>query len=401
MIKASLFLCCAIVSLASSVHAQISDGFVKIGIMNDQSGPLSSISGPGSVTAARMAVDDFGGKVLGAPIDIVVADHQNKTDVGSTIARTWFDVNGVDVIADIANSGVSLAVQEIGRAKSKVILHVGSGTDRLYGSDCSETGFMWLYDSYAVAQALVGSLSGDAKSTWFFISADYAASKALETQLTPLIEAKGGKVLGVVRHPLGSMDFASYLLQAQSSGAAYIALLNTGADTSNTIKQAGEFGLTQSGQSLVGTTIYLQTVHGLGLATAKGLKFITSFYWDRTPETRAFAQRFKQISGTMPSQVHAGVYSATLAYLRAVEKAGTDEGKAVSAKLKEAPVQDFFAEGASVRADGRLMNDNFLVEVKQPEESKGDWDYYKILKRMKAADVIRPLDAGGCPLVAK
>lgn len=386
----------------TSAGAQMSDNVVRIGVLNDQSGPLSGYSGPGSVIAARMAVEDFGGTVNGVPIEVVVADHRNSPDIAVTTAREWFDAKGVDVITDLTSSTIALAVQGLGRERGKVILHVGGGTDRLYGADCSPTGFLWVYDTYSFARGMGLALSGGPTGTWFFIASDTAFAKAMEAQLGPVIQASGGRILGAVKHPVGAPDFSSYLLQAQASGARNIALLNTGDDTANAIKQAREFGLDKSGQSLVGTVIYLQTIQALGLEAAQGLKFVTTFYWDRTDAARAFAKRFGERSGgRMPSQVQAGMYSATLAYLKAVAAAGTDEGKAVAEKIRALPVDDFFAEGARVRADGRLMNDLFLAEVKSPAQSKGPWDFYKISTRLKADDVIRPLNAGGCSFVAK
>lgn len=388
--------------LPSEAGAQISDGIVRIGVLNDQSGPLSAYSGPGSVIAARMAVEDFGGKVLGAPIEVVVSDHQNKTDIAAARAREWFDAGGVDVISDLGSSSTSLAVQDIGRTRGKVILHVGSGADRLYGEDCSETGFLWVYDTYSFAKGLGKALSVGSSGTWFYLAADVAFAKAMEAQLTPVILAAGGRILGTVRHPFGTSDFSSFLLQAQASGARNIVLLSTGDDTATAIKQAQEFGISQSGQNLVGTVIYLPTIHSLGIKAAQGLRFVTSFYWDRTEESRAFAKRFFERSGgKMPSQVHAGMYSSTTAYLRAIEAAGTDDGRKVAAKLRGMKVQDFFAEGARVREDGRLMNDLFLAEVKSPAESKGAWDYYKILERLNADDVIRPISEGKCAIASK
>lgn len=392
----------ALLLAAGSAAAQVSDDVVRIGVLNDQTGPLSGYSGPGSAIAARMAVEDFGGSVLGKPIEVMVADHRNLPDVAVNTAREWFDAKGVDVISDLTSSTIALAVQGIGREKGKVILHVGGGTDRLYGADCSPTGFLWVYDTYSFARGLGLALTGGPSGTWFYIASDTAFAKSMEAQLTPVIEAAGGKVLGAVKHPVGTADFSSFLLQAQASRAKNIALLNTGDDTANAIKQAAEFGLAQSGQSLAGTVIYIQTIHALGLPAAQGLNFVTTFYWDRTDATRAFAKRFAERNGgRMPSQVQAGMYSSTLAYLRAVKAAGTDEGKAVAAKIRELPVDDFFAEGARVRADGRLMNDLFLATVKTPAESKGPWDYYKITTRLKASEVIRPLEAGGCPYVQK
>lgn len=398
---ASLAAALAVVATVPA-SAQVSDGIVRIGVLNDQTGPLAGYSGPGSVIAARMAVEDFGGRVLGAPVEVIVGNHQNKPDIAAATAREWFDRGQVDVISDLGSSGTSLAVQGIGRERGKLILHVGSGADALYGEQCSETGFLWVYDTYSFAKGLGQALSIGPAGTWFYIAADVAFAKAMEAQLSPVIAASGGKLLGAVRHPFGVADFSSYLLQAQASGAKNIVLLSTGDDTVNAIKQAREFGLDRSGQNLVGTVVYLPTVHSLGLEAAQGLRFVTTFYWDRTEASRAFARRFAERSGgAMPSQVHAGMYSSTMAYLKAVEAAGSDDGRKVAAKLRGMKVDDFFAEGAVVREDGRLMNDLFLAEVKSPSASTGPWDYYSILGRLKAEDVIRPVTEGRCSFVRR
>ncbi|MFD2677444.1 ABC transporter substrate-binding protein [Camelimonas lactis] len=379
--------------------ASISGDVVRIGVLNDQVGPASDVTGPGSVYAARLALEDFGPTVHGAKIELVVGDHQNKADVGSGVARQWYETGQVDMIADIGNSAVSLAVQALARDRGKVVMHVGSATDRIFGADCSPTGFMWLYDTYAIARALAkGNVAVGAK-TWFVLAADYAFGHSMEGQMKKLVADMGGQVVGSVRHPLYGTDFSSFVLQAQASKADVVALANAGPDTINAIKQAAEFGLTQQGQNLAATTFYLPNVHSLGLQTAQGLRVVTGFYWDRNDDTRAFDKRFRKLSGgTPPDHVHAGVYSAVLAYLRAVQAAGTDDGVKVAETIKSLPVNDMFAEGASVRKDGRLMNDLFLAEVKKPADSKAPWDYYAIRTRLKAADIIRPLDQGGCKI---
>jgi len=379
--------------------ASISGDVVRIGVLNDQVGPASDVTGPGSVYAARLALEDFGPTVHGAKIELVVGDHQNKADVGSGVARQWYETGQVDMIADIGNSAVSLAVQALARDRGKVVMHVGSATDRIFGADCSPTGFMWLYDTYAIARALAkGNVAVGAK-TWFILAADYAFGHSMEGQMKKLVADMGGQVVGSVRHPLYGTDFSSFVLQAQASKADVVALANAGPDTINAIKQAAEFGLTQQGQNLAATTFYLPNVHSLGLQAAQGLRVVTGFYWDRNDDTRAFDKRFRKLSGgTPPDHVHAGVYSAVLAYLRAVQAAGTDDGVKVAETIKSLPVNDMFAEGASVRKDGRLMNDLFLAEVKKPADSKAPWDYYAIRTRLKAADIIRPLDQGGCKI---
>jgi len=379
--------------------ASISGDVVRIGVLNDQVGPASDVTGPGSVYAARLAIEDFGPTVHGAKIELVVGDHQNKADVGSGVARQWYETGQVDMIADIGNSAVSLAVQALARDRGKIVMHVGSATDRILGADCSPTGFMWLYDTYAIARALAkGNVAVGAK-TWFILAADYAFGHSMEGQMKKLVADMGGQVVGSVRHPLYGTDFSSFVLQAQASKADVVALANAGPDTINAIKQAAEFGLTQQGQNLAATTFYLPNVHSLGLQAAQGLRVVTGFYWDRNDDTRAFDKRFRKLSGgTPPDHVHAGVYSAVLAYLRAVQAAGTDDGVKVAETIKSLPVNDMFAEGASVRKDGRLMNDLFLAEVKKPADSKAPWDYYDIRTRLKAADIIRPLDQGGCKI---
>ncbi|WP_372057273.1 ABC transporter substrate-binding protein [Tistrella mobilis] len=391
-------LLCGVAGMASA--AEISGEVVRIGVMNDQSGAYADTSGPGSAAAARLAVEDFGGTVLGKPIEIVSADHQNKPDIGAGTARRWYDQDGVDGIFDIANSAVSLAVQELAKSDGRLVVHVGSANDRIYGQDCAATGFLWLYDTFSIAQAIGKAVVAQGGDSWYYISADYAFAKAMEGALTPVVEAAGGKVLGAARHPIGTTDYSSYVLQAQASGAKVVALANAGVDTINTIKQASEFGLTQGGQKLAATVFYLHTVHGLGLEVAQGLQVVTGFYWNMDDGTRAFAKRFEAATnGNMPSQIHAGTYSAVLHYLKAVDAAGTDEPRAVAAKMRDLRVNDFFTRDAEVRRDGRLMRDYHLVEVKTPAESTGPWDYYKVLDRVPAADVIRPMDPALCPIL--
>jgi branched-chain amino acid transport system substrate-binding protein len=382
---------------AAPVAAQISDNVVKIGVLNDQLGPASDVTGAGSAIAARLAIADFGAAAAGARIELVVADHQNKTDLASTIARRWFDAEQVDLIIDLGNSSVSLAVQSLARERKKVVIH-SSGSDRLYGADCIPTGFQWVYDTYSIARAIGLSDLGGRGGSWYILAADYAFGHAMLSQLKAVIEGEGGKVVGSALHPIYTPDLSSFILQAQTSQAKVVALANAGPDTINSIKQAAEFGLVQGGQKLAATTFFIHNVHSLGLNVAQGLQLVTAFYWDRTDATRDFARRFFAEAGKMPSQNQAGMYSAVLAYLRAVQAAKTDAGDAVAAKLKELPADDFYAEGARVRADGRLMNDQFLARVKAPSQSKAAWDYYDIQQRIDAARILRPLAEGGCKL---
>ncbi|WP_372072138.1 ABC transporter substrate-binding protein [Tistrella mobilis] len=391
----------ALMLFPAAGQAQVSDDVVRIAVMNDRSGAYADFGGEGSVAAARLAVEDFGPTVLGKPIEVISGDHQNKPDLGVSLARRWVDTEGVDMIIDFGNSAVSLAVQDL-TAGRRVVMHVSSASDALFGPRCSPTGFLWNYDTTAIANA-IGKASVEAgNDSWFFITADYAFGHAMEAQLARVITAAGGKVLGQVRHPVGNTDYSSFVLQAQASGAKIIALLNAGGDTTNTIKQAAEFGLVAGGQKLAGTTFYILNVHALGLEAAQGLQVVTPFYWDRNDASRDYTRRWRAAMKTdkAPTHNHAGVYSATLSYLKAIQAAGTDEAMAVSKKLKELPVDDFFGEGAHVRADGRMMKDLFLVQVKSPAESKAPWDYYTVLNRIPAEQVVRPMSEGGCPLVA-
>ncbi len=382
-------------------HAQYTDGVIKIGVLNDMSGLYSDLSGQGAVVAAKMAVEDFGAAAKGMKVEIVGADHQNKPDVGSNIARTWFDRDGVDVIVDVPTSSVALAVNEIAREKNKVFLVSGAAASDLTGPKCSPNTVHWTYDTWALANGTGKAMVKTGGDTWFFITADYAFGKALERDTTEVVLANGGKVLGSVRHPFPGTDFSSFLLQAQASKAKVIGLANAGGDTINSIKQAAEFGITQGGQSLAGLLVFISDVHALGLQTAQGLVLTEAFYWDQNDATRAFAKRFApQFKNNMPTMVQAGVYSAVLHYLKAVEALKSDaDGKAVVAKMKEMPTDDPLFGKGTIRADGRKIHDRYLFEVKKPSESKGAWDYYKLRATIPAAEAFRPMKDGGCPLV--
>ncbi len=382
-------------------HAQYTDGVIKIGVLNDMSGLYSDLSGQGAVVAAKMAVEDFGAAAKGMKVEIVGADHQNKPDVGSNIARTWFDRDGVDVIVDVPTSSVALAVNEIAREKNKVFLVSGAAASDLTGPKCSPNTVHWTYDTWALANGTGKAMVKTGGDTWFFITADYAFGKALERDTTEVVLANGGKVLGSVRHPFPGTDFSSFLLQAQASKAKVIGLANAGGDTINSIKQAAEFGITQGGQSLAGLLVFISDVHALGLQTAQGLVLTEAFYWDQNDATRAFAKRFApQFKNNMPTMVQAGVYSAVLHYLKAVEALKSDaDGKAVVAKMKEMPTDDPLFGKGTIRADGRKIHDMYLFEVKKPSESKGAWDYYKLRATIPAAEAFRPMKDGGCPLV--
>ncbi|MBX5138263.1 ABC transporter substrate-binding protein [Rhizobium lentis] len=388
--------------LASStaVLAQsATDGKVKIGILNDQSGVYADFGGKSSVEAAKMAVEDFGGKVLGVPVEIVDADHQNKPDIASNIARQWYDTEQVDAIMELTTSSVALAVQAIAKEKKKIDIVTGAATTDLTGKACSPYGFHWAYDTHALAVGTGGALVKQGGDSWFFLTADYAFGYSLEQQTSEYVKASGGTVLGAVRHPLSSQDFSSFLLQAQSSGAKVIGLANAGLDTSNAIKQAAEFGITQGGQHLAALLFTLAEVHGLGLEAAQGLTLTEGFYWNRDDESRAFAKKFFDRTGKMPNMVHTGTYSAVTQYLKAVQKAGTDETEAVAKQLHEMPVDDVFGRGGTVGANGRMIHDMYLLQVKKPADSKEPWDYFNVLATIPGKDAYIDPAKSGCDLV--
>jgi branched-chain amino acid transport system substrate-binding protein len=388
-----------LLGIGSPGYAQISDDAVRIGMLEDMSSLYSETTGPGSVYAARMAVADFGGKVLGKPIEILQADHQNKADVGSAIARRWIDNEAVDVIVDVPTSSVALAVQFITKERNRVMLASGPAVSDLTGSACSPTGIHWTYDTYALSHGPIEALVKQGLDSWFFVAGDYAAAQVLQTEATGAIERAGGKVIGGVRAPFGSSDFSSFLLQAQASQARVVALANAGGDAVTAIKQAWEFGLPQGGQKLFGFLLTDLDIHAIGLATAQDMLLTTAFYWDRTDETRAWSKRFFMDQKRMPTMYQAGVYSAVLHYLKAVEAAGTDEARAVVAKMREMPVHDFFAEDGHVREDGRMVHDMYVMRVKKPSESKGEWDLYEPVATIPGERAFRPMSEGGCPFV--
>ncbi|MBY3222193.1 ABC transporter substrate-binding protein [Rhizobium laguerreae] len=388
--------------LASStaVLAQsATDGKVKIGILNDQSGVYADFGGKSSVEAAKMAVEDFGGKVLDVPVEIVNADHQNKADIASNIARQWYDTEQVDAIMELTTSSVALAVQAIGKEKKKIDIVTGAATTDLTGKACSPYGFHWAYDTHALAVGTGGALVKQGGDSWFFLTADYAFGYSLEQQTSDYVKASGGTVVSAVRHPLSSQDFSSFLLQAQSSGAKVIGLANAGLDTSNAIKQAAEFGITQGGQRLAALLFTLAEVHGLGLEAAQGLTLTEGFYWNRDDESRAFAKKFFARTGKMPNMTHTGTYSAVTQYLKAVQKAGTDETEAVSKQLHEMPVDDVFGRGGTVGANGRMIHDMYLLQVKKPSESKEPWDYFNVLATIPGKEAYIDPAKSGCDLV--
>jgi len=395
-----LALAAAIAISAGAAQAQISDGVIKIGVLSDMSSLYADIGGPGSVVAARMAVEDFGAAKKGMKVEIVSADHQNKPEVGSSIARQWYDVDKVDVIVDVPTSSVALAVNQVTREKAKLFLVSGAASSDLTGKACSPNTIHWTYDTWMLAHGTGGAIVKTGGKTWFFITADYAFGHALERDTADVVKANGGKVLGAVRHPLNAQDFSSFLLQAQASKAQIIGLANAGGDTINSIKQASEFGIVAGGQNLAGLLVFISDVHALGLDKAQGLIMTETFYWDRNDASRAFAKRFApQNGGKMPTMVQAGVYSSVLHYLKAVEALKNDDGTKVAAKMKEMPTDDPLFGKGRVRQDGRKIHDAYLVEVKRPAESKYPWDYYKIRATIPAEQAFRPEKEGGCPLV--
>ena len=383
-----------------AAHAQVSDNTIKIGVLSDMSSLYTDLAGAGSVVAAKMAIEDSGIEKRGYKVELVSADTQNKPDVGSAIARQWYDVDKVDVIVDVPNSGVALAVNQITRDKGKAFLVSGAASSDLTGKACSPNTIHWTYDTWMLANGTGNAIVKTGGDSWFFITADYAFGHALERDTEAVVLKTGGKVLGKVRVPLNNQDFSSFLLQAQASKAKIIGLANAGGDTTNSIKQAAEFGIVKGGQNLAGMLVFLTDIHALGLPTAQGLIFTETFYWDQNDQTRAFAKRFAaQDKGIHPTMIHAGVYSALLHYFKAVEALKSDDGTKVIAKMKETPTDDPLFGKGSIRVDGRKIHPAYLVEVKKPAESKGPWDYYKIRTTIPADQAFRPLADGGCPLV--
>jgi branched-chain amino acid transport system substrate-binding protein len=395
----ALFGALAAVLVAAPAAAQTT---VKVGVMNDRSGLYADITGEGSAIAARMAVEDFKAAEKGLKVDIIVADHQNKPDVGSAIARQWFDQDGVDVILDVPTSSVALAVNGVTKDKNKVFVVSGAASSDLTGKSCSPNTVHWTYDTVALANGTGAAMVKAGGDSWFFITADYAFGHALERDVSAVVTKAGGKVLGAVRHPLSTPDFSSFLLQAQNSKAKVIGLANAGGDTINSIKQASEFGITEGGQKLGGLLMFVNDVHALSLKAAQGLVLSETFYWDLNDSTRAFSKRFAEKSGgKMPSMIQAGAYAGLLHYLKAVEALkDTKDGAKIVAKMKEMPTDDALFGKGVIRADGRKIHDLYLFEVKKPSESKGPWDYYKLISKIPGDEAFRPVKDGGCPLVS-
>ncbi len=400
-------LCCALslavlVSVSASAAApKISGGVVKIGVLTDMSGLYSDLGGQGSVTGAQMAVEDFKAQYKPSfKIDVVYADHQNKADIGSNKVREWYDREDVDMVTDVLNSAVAIAVAKVTAEKKRILIDIGAGSTRLTNEDCTPYSIHYAYDTYALASGTAKAIVKQGGDSWFFLTADYAFGHSLEKDSSDIVKANGGKVLGTVRHPLNASDFSSFLLQAQSSKAKIIGLANAGGDTINAIKAAAEFGITKN-QSLAGLLVFITDVHSLGLQLTQGMMLTDGWYWDYSDETRKFGKRYFDKMKKMPSMVHAGTYSATFNYLKAVQAAGTDDADAVMKQLKSMTINDMFAKGGKIREDGRMVHDMYLMQVKKPEESKYPWDYYNVKAVISGDDAYQPLSLSRCPLVKK
>ena len=389
-------------ALPAGAQAQISDGVVKIGILTDMSGPYSNFGGKGSLVAANMAVDDcMRAECKGMKVEVLWVDHQNKADIASSKAREWLDRDHVDAFADLTNSSAALAVQKLIKEKGAIGLFTGPASTRLTNEDCGPNSFHWMFDTYSASAGAAAALTKAGGKSWYFLTVDYAFGHSLEKEATEMIKANGGTVVGAVRHPLNANDFSSFLLQAQASKAQVIGMANAAQDAVNTIKSAREFGIVDKGQKLAALMLQVTDVHSMGLPVAQGLVSSEGFYWDLDDQTRAFSSRFEKLHKVKPNQVHAGVYSSVLHYLKSVAAAKTDPPDAVAAKMRELPIKDEVVRNASIRPDGRVVHDMFLVEVKTPAQSKGPWDYYNVLATIPAATAFMPLSQSQCYLVKK
>ncbi|MBF5007525.1 ABC transporter substrate-binding protein [Diaphorobacter caeni] len=391
------------VTLSHAQDAQISDDVIRLGVISDLAGPFADITGPGTVTAVQMAIDDFGGKVLGKKIELVTADHQNKADIAASKAREWFDTGKVDALMDVAVSAPALAVLEVAKQKNKVIVFNGPGIDRLTNDLCMPSTVHYVYDTYALANVTASAITQRGGKDWFFLTADYAFGNSLQEEASKVVNANGGKVLGAAKHPIAATDFASFMMTAQQSKAQIIGLANAGADTVNSVKAAREFGLLggSSKQTLAGLLMYITDVHALGLKTASGLMLTEGFYWDMNDETRAFSKRYFAKMKKMPNMSQAGAYSSTMHYLKAVQAAKTDDTAKVMTQMKSTPINDFFAKNGRIREDGRMVHDMYLFQVKSPAESKYPWDYFKLVATVPGDKAFLPLAQSKCPMVKK
>ncbi|MCG8380994.1 MAG: ABC transporter substrate-binding protein [Gammaproteobacteria bacterium] len=389
----------SLLTCTTALATSISDDKVVIGMPSDFSGIYADLTGKGSAIAAQMAIDEFGGKVLGKPIELLTGDHHLKADVAVGITREWLDRKGLDVVVDIAASSAALAVTKLMTERGKITINNAAGTTRLTGKDCSALSFHWAYDTFALANGVAKAMTLEGNDTWFFITADYAFGYSMEADAKQVIEANGGKVIGSVRHPLSGSDFSSYLLQAQASGAKVIGAANAGSDLRNTIKQAKEFGITSSGQKLTGMIFFIDDARAIGVKEAAGLSVLVGYYWNRNDESRAFAKRFEEKANKKPNTIHAGVYSATRHYLRAIESAGTDDGPTVAEHMRKLKIDDFFALNGFIREDGRMVHDMFLVKIKPAKEAESDWDVFEVVRTLPGNEAYRPLSESECALV--
>jgi len=400
--RAILSILVAVCALAPiGTRAEISDGVVRIGVLTDLSSVYAGNTGPGSVEAARLAIQDFGGNVLGKPIELISADHQNKPDIGTALARRWFDEQKVDAIVDVPVSSIALAVQNLARERNKMLLISGAGSSEITNAACSPTTFQWTYDSFAQSKVVADAIFKQGLNSWFFITADYAFGKALEQDATAELGRIGATVLGGVRHPLNTPDFSSFILQAQASKAKVVVLANGGDDTANAIKQADEFGLPQGGQHIAALQSDAVDIRAMGLKTAKGLLLAVAWYWDLNDKTRGFAKRFRERRGGMPGYIHAGVYSAVTHYLNAIKATASDDAKLVATQMKSSLIDDMFAANGHLRDDGRMVHDMYLMRVKTPEESKGEWDVFSLVDTVPGDIAFRPLADSKCPLLQR
>ncbi|MEH2512529.1 branched-chain amino acid transport system substrate-binding protein [Nitrobacteraceae bacterium AZCC 1564] len=403
-VRKFLFAVSAVVIFSNAAGAQtaaISDDVVKIGVLTDMSGQFSHESGEGAVTAVKLAVEDFGGKVLGKPIEVLVADHQNKPDIASGLARRWFDVDHVDMVANLINSSIALTVSQLAKEKNRIAIINGSGSSRLTNDACTPNSVHYAYDTYALARGTGSALLKAGQKSWYFLTADYAFGHALEADTSAVVKGLGGGIVGSTRYPIETFDQSSFLLQAQASKAQVIGLAGSGTVLVNAIKSAQEFGIPKGGQTLAGLLVWITDIKTLGLSSAQGLVLTNAFYWDRDDETRAWSKRFYERTKRMPHMGDAGDYSSTMHYLKAIEAAGNDGAQAVMSKMREMPINDFFAKNGRIREDGRMVHDMYVYEVKKPLESKGDWDYYKLREVIPGEQAFRPLKDSVCPLVKK
>jgi len=387
--------------IAGAAQAEISNDEIRIGYLADMSGTYRDLSGPGGLEALKMAIEDFGGSVDGKKIVTFNADDLNKPDVGANTVRQWIDERNVDMVTGLVASSVVLAAAKVVEQGGKLALISGAAASSITNEFCSPNHIHWTYDTFALANGTANAVLKDGGKNWFILTADYAFGHAMEADIKKVVEAEGGSVVGTVRHPFPSSDFSSYILQAQGSGADVVALANAGADTVNSLKTASEFGVTQSGQKLAGMVVFLNDIHAMGLDVTQGLMLTTGWYWDMNDEARAWAKRYEARVGSMPTMVHAGIYSATTHYLNAVKATGSDDTQTVRAEMAKTPVNDMFAKNGKIREDGRMVHDMYLVQVKKPEESKGEWDLYKVVRTIPGDEAFRPLAESQCKLVTQ